>query len=645
MREEFDEIRKIGIAASHSPISIQNFNVGQDPRPLSNTVQLTDIPQNVPFRGTTKFVGRTDELQKLHQVLQQQDRVAILAIAGMGGIGKTELAIQYAVMFLENYRGGICWLNAKEELVTQLLEFAQFHLNLPIPTEVGGKPLTLEKQLQWCLQHWKAEGSVLVILDDVARKANIQQVIHQLPKRFRILLTTRQKQLDASFFELPLDVLSPTTALELLRELVGWKRIQPEIEVAECICKGVGYLPLGIELVGRYLVEHPFLKVSELQQQLYLQNEALDQRQENYVMTAQRGVRAAFELSWSELDPNAQNVGKLLSLFAEDAIPWYLIEAATNTLSWLATNVAESKQALYKLHLIQPSGEDTFKIHPLIHEFLRSKLRESDQTEAIQQAFIAAIVEVAKNIPETATRHVIEQAQPAIAHISSVAQNLLIQVLDQDLASIFEGLARFYWNQGLYEIAKEWCEQGLENIRARLGNNHLDVATSLNNLAVLYQAQGRYGEAEPLYLQALEMGKRLLGNDHLRIATSLHNLAGLYMSTLHPWKFVQAIGLQIQSLRIKLKTIGWRHPSFRVGVLNLLSILLLGGMVSWTISSLLFRLIQTPSWTSLLRLVFLVVLWKVLLRWNLAERISAKTCYQLSKWKQKTQSRNKRRRG
>ncbi|MGI2907573.1 hypothetical protein [Tolypothrix sp. VBCCA 56010] len=67
----------------------------------------------MPWSGVTEFVGRETELELLHQLLQGNHSVAIAAIAGMGGVGKTELALQYALKQREFYCGGICWCQVK----------------------------------------------------------------------------------------------------------------------------------------------------------------------------------------------------------------------------------------------------------------------------------------------------------------------------------------------------------------------------------------------------------------------------------------------------------------------------------------------------------------------------------------------------
>jgi len=254
MNSKFDKLaEKIGVVVQGGTVSIENVNVYQSPLPLP-----TGIPQNLPYSGARQFVGRSNELEILHQQLQGTNRVAISVVSGMGGIGKTELALRYALEHIEAYSGGICWLRARSGNVEiQIIEFVQLNLNLEVPQKLGEKPLNLNQQVQWCLKYWQPPGLVLLILDDIINLVACQEIVQELPKQFRVLITTRQRQLDVSFLELSLDVLPPKASLELLTVLAGKDRIENEYQVAKQMCKWLGYLPLGLELVGRYLAEDP----------------------------------------------------------------------------------------------------------------------------------------------------------------------------------------------------------------------------------------------------------------------------------------------------------------------------------------------------------------------------------------------------
>jgi hypothetical protein len=200
----------------------------------------------------------------------------------------------------------------------------------------------------------------------------------------RILITTRQRRLDINYAEISLDVLSPDEALSLLRGILGEndRRLDREIETANSLCKWLGYLPLGLELIGRYLVEDPDLSIAEMLQALReerLKNEAISpsfEDLENTEITAKLGVRDAFNLTWEKLDPKTKRVGELLSLFSPDEIAWEYVESVSKSLSWEKKEVNEAKKQLYKRHLIErlEEGEANYKIHPLIREFLRDKL-------------------------------------------------------------------------------------------------------------------------------------------------------------------------------------------------------------------------------------------------------------------------------
>jgi NB-ARC domain len=331
------------------------------------SLQPVEIPNNVPRSGVAKFIGRAPELERLHTQLQQGNLVSISAVEGMGGVGKTELAIQYAQKHASSYEGGICWLFAREfNIGTQIVGFAQSQLNLKIP-----EGLELPDQVAFCWRNWRI-GDVLLVLDDVVNYP--RDVEPYLPPaaftRFRVVMTTRIK------FGPPIQSL-------------------PLGEIAVSLCNWLEDLPLGIELVGRYLIQRTDISLSTLLSRLQdkarkrqaIKHAALNTNEANHTATGKRGAEAAFELSWDELDDLSQHLGKLLSLFAAAPIPWHLAESVER--KYLEDSddhqefdvevIEEARAKLIELHLVQLSQqqEQIYRLHSLIREFFRSKLDES----------------------------------------------------------------------------------------------------------------------------------------------------------------------------------------------------------------------------------------------------------------------------
>ena len=123
---------------------------------VKNSDEATDSrqPSNLKKIASTNFVGREEQLEKLHQLLQQNEQGTISAISGMGGIGKTELALQYASTYLDEYPGSLCWFSVREQnLATQIIEFAGTYLNLFVPDQTKSE----ESQVEYCWNNWRSE--------------------------------------------------------------------------------------------------------------------------------------------------------------------------------------------------------------------------------------------------------------------------------------------------------------------------------------------------------------------------------------------------------------------------------------------------------------------------------------------------------
>ncbi len=547
---------KIGVVAQDSSVvKIGTLDLGAELQ------ERTGIPNSIPFSGDTPFVGREPELEQLHKMLQAQGTVAIAAVQGLGGIGKTELAIRYATRHIHEYPGGICWCFCRgEDVGVQILQFATGVLALTPPQDQE-----LEIQLRYCWSHWP-EGGVLVVLDDLTNWRSVQKVLPSGSSRFKVLITTR-RELSPSLQKLALGVLDLEAALQLLRDLSGAERVQREPEAAQQLCGWLGCLPLGLELVGRYLAQRPDLSLGEMMrrlQQKRLQQRALQTPEDPGDMTRTLGIRDVFEFSWQALSGGAQRLGCLLSVFAQAPISWGLVPQCDPEQD--PEDLEDSLAELVRLNLVEREGEGLYHLHQLVREYLLEKLDENVASHDLKQLFVHGMVEQARQIPEDPTQEVIQKMKQVIPHLAEVVGRWDGVLKDEEWIWPYEGLGRYYEGQGLYGEAELWRKECAGRSWERLGEEHPDVASSLNNLALLYRSQGRYREAEALFQQSLELRQKLLGEEHPDVASSLNNLALLYRSQ---GQYVEAEPLYRQSLELRQKLLGEEHPDVASSLNNL----------------------------------------------------------------------------
>lgn len=485
------------------------------------------IPENLPHSGVVEFVGRDMTLMRLHEMLQQNSRSRVSAISGMGGVGKTELALQYALSYRKYYPAGICWLSVRDGNVDiQIVQFGQLFLKIELL-----KDLEPEDQVSFCWRNWPS-GDVLIIFDDVTDYSAIRPLLPPTTDhRFKVLITTRLR-LGASVNQIDLEVLDETAAILLLESLVAPNRIQKELDAVKKLCQWLGYLPLALELVGRFMGENPELSIVDIQQRLerkLLEERSLLRIAQEDMTHYSDGLAAAFELSWNELSEQGKWFGCLLShLFGITPINWSVVKQCC--LDFVPEDLEELRNdTLIRWNLLKRKEVGVFQLHELIYRFLSQK-SEMHLVEGEKRLGLKNL-NVADNLTQLSSNY---QSEGLYANAEPIMRRTLLirqAFLDKDeplLADTFDDLAVLLLYRQQYEEAEPLCIQSFEIRKQRYGNEHPAVAESMNNLASIYTEQGKLEEAETLFLAALDIGKQALGPEHPDVILNLNNLANCY---------------------------------------------------------------------------------------------------------------------
>ncbi|BAU15056.1 NB-ARC domain-containing protein [Leptolyngbya sp. NIES-3755] len=483
----------------------------------------------------------------------------------MGGLGKTQLAVQYARRNLTKFPGGVCWLNGQTgDLATQVILKAEFDLHLKGLDKAKEQLSETNAIALWCWRHWQPDGQVLVVIDDVSDWAKARSML-PTEERFRVLVTTRKQDLLPKEVTIPLDVLEPDEARSLLASLEGEGRVERDRETADRLCAALGYLPLGIELVGCYVRRDRYRTLAQVigsLQEKGMQDPAFVRSDEDDLVAA-RGVKAAFDLTWETLEPEARQVARLLSYFALDWIQWDSVEWVMQRVEGEAYELGGLKARLENASLVQFEQDSPgwCRLHPLVRQYLKEEeaiaVREAGEA-LFRSAFVEGMTAIAKTMPYNPTTKDINGFEGVRSHIQEVAEQYTEGLEGRDLTCSFDALARFFEGQGLYRQAEEWYAKCLNVTEFRFESDHSAVARSLDHLAGLYRLQRRLSEAEPLYMRSLEMRQRLFEGDHLDTSHSLNHLASLYRAQ---GRLGEAELLYVQSLEMQQRLFESDHPA------------------------------------------------------------------------------------
>jgi len=486
---------------------------------------------NVPYQRNPFFTGRQAVLQALHQRLRARQITSLTqshALHGLGGIGKTQLAVEYAYTYALEY-SAVLWVNAetRKNIISSFLAIAEL-LRLPESRD-GDQQYTIAALQRWLRTHqgW------LLIWDNLQE---LELLPRYLPTGHQgiVLITTRCPALGtlAQGLELPImaveegllfllrrSKLLPITAASQQLQLFA-HRFPADYAAATELVQFMGGLPLALDQAGAYLEETGCTLNRYLR--LYQQQEfALLERRGTAASDHPQSVAATLILSYQRVAQTNPVAAELLCQSAflhPDAIPEELLETD------LALSELEQPQApgdtyhrdqalaiLRRFSLINRSPESqTLSVHRLFQVVIKEKLDSLAQQRRIEQTTqrLNAI------FPTGAEADNWPHCQRYLAHVE-VCSHLLTQwnIRSIEAEQLLRRAGVYLREIAQYQLSERFLLQSLEICQQILEPEHVDIATTLSDLARLYQTMGRYAEADPLLPRAPTMHEQLLSKN------------------------------------------------------------------------------------------------------------------------------------
>ncbi|KAI5460912.1 hypothetical protein BGZ63DRAFT_388024 [Mariannaea sp. PMI_226] len=537
---------------------------------LERFSQASRIPKptrhwTVPFGRNESFIGREDILARLlarTPPSANKDNCQRTAIEGLGGIGKTQIAIEAAFRIRDEYPDCyIFWV-----LATDVTNFENAYRNIGRCFGIAGiddDKADVKILVKAALSRDDLGRSWLLIIDS-ADDADLffgpANLSNYLPfsKTGSILFTTRNHQI-AVKLDIPrrgilkLTEMTRAEAIQLLELNLEAVQIR-DVESTSDLLEFLADLPLAIKQASAFMAQTgmtttKYLEYCQSNNKTMVELLSKDFEDQGRYEGERNPVATTWLISFEHISrtPIASQYLKWMSFLAEKEIPRSLLPRAADT------NELQADEAIGVLKayafITQRGDQDLFDVHRLVHLVMRSWLEENGE----QQECASEVAQhVAKTFP--VPRH--ENRNVWIMYLPH-AQALLSRDTCPKEPNLPEYVGLSFLILGKYGEAEQMYRQAFELRTKTLGQEHSDTLASMNNLSWVLRHLGRYNEAEQMQRQTLNLNVKVHGPEHPSTLTSMNILAGILMSL---GGYDEAEQMHRQTFNLRMRILGQEHP-------------------------------------------------------------------------------------
>ncbi|UOX90435.1 FxSxx-COOH system tetratricopeptide repeat protein [Amycolatopsis sp. FBCC-B4732] len=495
------------------------------------------------------FVGRVQELEQLESVVAGSGgRAVVVAVHGLGGVGKSTLAARFAGLHTGRF-SPVWWVAADSPAA---VERGLGELAAALAPETATLPT--EQRVELCLRWLATHEDWLLVLDNVSGPQDVAGLLSRV-RTGTVVITSRQRSGWRATKTVPLDMLTEDEAVALLARIVQSEWPDANLAGANRLCAELGWLPLAVEQAGAYLAQTRTSPAAYLDLLARFPARMFTATAEGG--DAQRTMARVWHVTLDRLadTPAAGQVLRQLAWFAADGIPRNLLAGALGE-----PDLSEALGRLAAYSMVTLTG-DTVAVHRLVQAVTRTP----DPADPHRQP---ADIAAARNSAATFLAAALSDLDPdspadwpvyrmVLHHAQALLEHTKPDVHTTQTGRLLNELGLYLKGQGEVGTSIDYLTRARDSYQRLNGPDHPDTLNSRNNLAVAYESAGNLGRAIPLFEATLADCERVLGPDDPYTLTSRNNLASAYEST---GDLRQAIPLYEVTLADFERVLGPGHP-------------------------------------------------------------------------------------
>lgn len=514
---------------------------------------------NVPHQRNPNFVGRDALLDQIHKTLTSKNAAALTAIHGMGGVGKTQLAAEYAYRHAADYQ--IVWWIRSEEASTLATDYAALAEKLDLPKKhEREQPVIVGAVRDW-LNH---NAGWLLVFDNARRAEDVRDYLPQ-NRAGHVLITSRDPGWGRVARPLKVEMLDREESVRFLLQRTG----QDDETAARVLAEELGDLPLALEQAAAYIETNGKPLAEYLSLFRVRKTELLRRgKPSDYPDT----VATTWEISFQELEQQSPAAGALLNLcafLAPDDIPLQVLRDAVEHLpEALADAVADeialddAIAALRRYSLIE-RNEDRLSVHRLVQVVMRDRLSDK-RNQFANSALLSVNSAFPQESDDVRTWKVCARLLPHALVAAKWSQAL--GLVPDATGRLLNQAGLYFMGRAQYVEAKDTFQRSLRIAEGAHGPHHLIVAPAVNNLGSVLLALGDFEGAQKCLKRTVAIVKGAFGSNHPEVAIALSNLGNVLLERGDPSSAREYIE---QALRIDEAALGPFHPNVAIRLNNL----------------------------------------------------------------------------